>query len=385
MLGAMLLCWSLPGLTADAEETALTLSAPAETQVLDVSRLVGLNDLVEHLSAQEVIFIGETHDNYADHLNQLAIIKRLHARGRPLLIGLECFQQPFQSVLDAYVAGTISEQEMLRQTEYFERWRFDYRLYRPILRFARAQGLPLIALNVPSELTRKVGDQGLAGLSAEERASLPATLDDADPDPAYRARIQAVFEQHPRGPNSDFEHFLAVQRVWDHGMAQRAVEALAAHPRSQLVVLAGNGHIEYGQGIPQPVEQRTKRQSVTILNGSSQAFAPDRADYLLFPPPTTLPPAGLLGVMLDTESDSEPKDPLSGVRIQDFATESGARDAGLKRDDRLVRIGQWPIADYTDVRIAMLDATPGERLPVQVLRPGLIGAPQRLNFEVELH
>ncbi|EIC23519.1 ChaN family lipoprotein [Thiorhodovibrio frisius] len=384
MLGLLLMCFPLfavsaqvpPGVAMDAE-AATAEQAVASTQVLDMTSLVGLEDLIERIADQDAVFIGETHDSYADHLNQLAIIERLHARGKPLAIGMEFFQQPFQSVLDAYVAGDISEQDMLKQTEYFDRWRFDYRLYRPILHFAREHGIALIALNVPKELTEKVGGQGLDALSAEERARLPTQLDASDP--AYRERIKAVFDLHPQGPDSDFERFLAVQLLWDEGMAEQAARYLEMHPGTTLVVLAGSGHIEYGQGIPQRLKRRRPVEMVTILNGTHYAFAPERADYLLFPQPAELPERGLLGVMLDIESDGE------GIGIQGFAAESGARDAGLKEGDRLVRIGERTIEDYADVRIAMIDATPGERLVVEALRPGLIGEPERLMVTVELH
>ena len=61
---------------------------------------------------------------------------------------MEMFQQPFQRYLDEYVAGSIDEQTMLRATEYYRRWRMDFRHYAPILRYAREHGLPVIALNV---------------------------------------------------------------------------------------------------------------------------------------------------------------------------------------------------------------------------------------------
>lgn len=346
------------------------------TQVLDVSSLVDLDTLIARLADIQVIFIGETHDSYADHLNQLAIIERLHALGHPLAIGMECFQQPFQAVLDDYVAGRISEAQMLKETEYFERWRFDYRLYRPILRFAREQGIPLIALNVPRELTTKVGDQGLDALNEAERAQLPRRFDEVDPD--YRARIKAVFDQHPQGPKADFERFLAVQQLWDAGMAERAAQFLAEQPQTTLVVLAGSGHIEFGQGIPRRLEGDQDVSTATILNGAHHAFKPKRADYLLFPPPAQLPERGLLGVLLDTESEGP------GIRIQGFAEDSGAHDAGLKVDDRLVRIGKQLIDSYADVRIALLDGAPGESLAIGVLRPARIGKPRPLEFEVEL-
>ncbi|WPL17606.1 putative iron-regulated protein [Thiorhodovibrio winogradskyi] len=381
-LGTVLLGLNLAWLSAAAEpesasEAAHLSEIATSTQVLDLNSLVGLDDLMGRIAEKDVIFIGESHNSYADHLNQLAIIERLHARGKPLAIGMEFFQQPFQPVLDAYVAGELSEHEMLKQTEYFDRWRYDYRLYRPILRFAREQGIALVALNLPRELTEKVGKQGMDALEPEERARLPAEIDASDP--AYRERLKAVYEQHPQGPDSDFERFLSVQLLWDEGMAEQAARFLDTQPGTTLVVLAGSGHLEYDQGIPMRLKRRKPVETVTILNGTHHAFAPERADYLLFPLPLELPARGLLGVMLDTQAEGE------GVRIEGFSDQSGARDAGVKEDDRLVRIGGRAISDYADVRIAMVDAAPGDQLAVEVLRPGLIGKSERLRMEVRLH
>lgn len=143
------------------------------TRVVDLRSLPDLNAIIPELADRRVVFVGETHDRYSHHLNQLAVIRGLQQRHPDLVIALEFFQQPFQRHLDDYVAGNISEKDMLRLTEYFSRWQFDYRLYRPILRYAREAGLKLLALNIPAELTRKVGREGLEGLDAEERAKLP--------------------------------------------------------------------------------------------------------------------------------------------------------------------------------------------------------------------
>ena len=105
-----------------------------------------------------MVLIGETHDRFDHHLIQLEIIRGLHAIDLRIAIGMEAFQQRFQRHLDDYVAGKLSEPELLRETEYYRHWGFDFRLYQPILSFAREHGLPLVALNPPAELTRKVGD-----------------------------------------------------------------------------------------------------------------------------------------------------------------------------------------------------------------------------------
>lgn len=345
------------------------------TRVLESAHLTDMDALIERLDDKRVIFVGEQHDRYADHLNQAAIIEGLLARGRSVAIGMEMFQQPYQPALDAYVVGEIDEAELLRRTQYFDRWRFDYRLYRPILRLARAHRVPLIALNLESELTRRVGDGGIASLSESERARLPE-IDRSDLD--YRLRLKAVFDRHPPEQRRDFEHFLEVQLLWDEGMAERAARYLAEHPERTLVVISGDGHIEYGQGIPKRLARRLPVPMATLLDGQGRTPDPRVADFFLYPDPVELPPTGKLGILLGQPA------PEGGMVIDGFAEDSGARTAGLQTGDRLVRVGGQPIASYADIRLALLDAAPGTKTEVEVLRPRRFGGDERLRVEVEL-
>ncbi|MCK7575011.1 MAG: ChaN family lipoprotein [Chromatiales bacterium] len=346
------------------------------TRVLESARLTDMNALIARLADKRVIFVGEQHDRYEDHLNQAAIIEGLLAHGRSVAIGLEMFQQPYQPALDAYVAGEIDEAELLRRAQYFDRWRFDYRLYRPILSLARAHGIPLIALNLESELTRRVGDGGIASLSESDRARLPE-IDRSDAD--HRARLEAIFKHHPAEQPRNFEHFLEVQLLWDEGMAERAARYLTEHPDSTLVVIAGSGHIEYGQGIPQRLARRLSVPMTTLLNGQGRTPDPRGADFFLYPDVVELPPTGKLGVMLGQPAAD------GGMPIEGFAEDSGAKTAGLQIGDRLIRVGGQPIASYADIRLVLLDAEPGSRIEVEVVRSRRLGADERLTVDVELH
>ncbi|NEV63601.1 ChaN family lipoprotein [Thiorhodococcus minor] len=367
----------LPGahatLAADSVASAVDGN---RTRVLDATDLTGMDALIRKLMDRRVVFVGEQHDRYEDHLNQLAIIEGLHAGGKSLAIGLEFFQQPFQQDVDDYIEGKIDEADFLRRTQYFDRWRFDYRLYRPILRFAREHGIPVIALNLEAELTRKVGDVGIDGLSEAERARIPAQMDRGDP--AYRDRIEAVFRHHPADYQRNFEHFFEVQLLWDEGMAERAAAYLAESPDRTLVVLSGGGHVEYGQGIPKRLMRRQRVPMAIILNGQGREPDGAVADFFLYPPEVELPPSGLMGVMLSTDEDGE------GIRIDGFAEESGAKAAGLQTGDRIVRIGRHRIAGYADVRIAMIDAQPKDLVSVEVIREHMLGSDEHKTFEVRL-
>jgi S1-C subfamily serine protease len=146
-----------------------------------------------------------------------------------------------------------------------------------------------------------------------------------------------------------------------------------------MIILAGAGHLEYGQGIPQRLLRRVQASSAIVLDGTDRRPDPKLANFLLYPSPEELPPPGLLGVMLDTKSGGE------GIAVRGFPRGSGAKAAGIEVNDRILRIGDEPIRSYSDIRIAMLDRRPGEKVKVEVLRKHMIASDERLTFEVELH
>ena len=62
---------------------------------VDLDTTLSLDKLTSQLAAKRVVFVGETHDRYDHHLNQLEIIKRLHQLDPNLAIGVEYFQRHF--------------------------------------------------------------------------------------------------------------------------------------------------------------------------------------------------------------------------------------------------------------------------------------------------
>lgn len=345
-------------------------SSPA----LNLGALSTLQDILPTLAEKRVVLVGEQHTRYDHHLVQLEIIRGLHQHHPQLAIGLEMFQQPFQGYLDDYVAGTIDEVAMLRATEYHTRWQMDYRMYAPILRYAREHQLPLIALNVPVERSREVGKRGLGGLTPEERAELPADI--APADAAYEQRMREVFDHHPNDNGQDFAHFLDVQLLWDESMAERAAAFLQAHPDHHLVILAGNAHLAYGSAIPDRLTRRIAASRSVILNSWDGPIEPGLADFLLFPAERALPAAGRIGALLEQVQD--------GVLIQSCTATSACADAGLRGGDRILSIDETPIGSIADLRIAMWDKQPGDPIRLGIKRKRWLASEKTISFDITL-
>ena len=364
--------------SAVAVEQTMETAAPSlpveASPVLDLNAFSTMEQIIPALADKRVVFIGEQHTRYDHHLTQLEIIRRLHALHPQLAIGMEMFQQPFQRHLDEYVAGSIDEKAMLRATEYYRRWRIDFRHYAPILHYAREHGLPVIALNVPTELTHNVAHVGLDGLSDADRQQLPADIAPADED--YRERLKEVFDYHPKDEGHDFEHFLEAQLLWDEGMAERAAAYLEEHPDHHLIVIAGNQHLAWGSAIPQRLQRRTEVTAAVILNSWDGRVGPGLADFLLLPEERPLPSAGKLGALLEDDKDQ--------VTIATCFEDSACKEAGMKAGDRITAIDSSPINDTADLHLALWDKQRGDTINIDTVRKRLFLSDKILSYELTL-
>jgi uncharacterized iron-regulated protein len=339
---------------------ALAYVAQHPPVAINQDRKLPFPKLMDALDQNRVVFVGEIHDRYDHHLNQLAILQALHQKTPKLAIGVEWFQQPFQPVVNDFLAGRIDESELLRRTEYFDRWRYDYRMLRPIMEYAKANGLPVIALNAPVELTRKVSEGGLEALTAAERAQLPSRI--SPPDKAYRSRLEKIFARHGED-KSQLENFMLVQRIWDETMAQNITRFLQPNPDWRMVVFSGSGHISYGAGIPQDVAARLPGiRQVTLASSDPGDVQPGVVDYFILTHPASLPATGKLGVWLKTAAE--------GVQIGEMTQDSAAQKAGLQTGDRLASLNGTGIRSLADLMLMLGQHKPGEKVSMTVQREG---------------
>ena len=226
--------------------------------VLFISITKAQENLENLLNNHQVIFLPEEHTSREDHQFQLRIIRLLNSKNHKFIIAMEMFQQPFQDALDLYVSCQISEEEMLKRTDYRRRWSFDPSLYRDIWNFAKEKGIRIVAINVSSELLQKVREKGLERVRDE---SLPYPV--IPQTEKERKELREVLKNHPK---VDKKRFFDVQNAWDNGMALAIARLLDKYPDHKIVVLVGRGHAkDYESGIPRRLGILKPEVSMTIL------------------------------------------------------------------------------------------------------------------------
>jgi len=340
----------------------------------DLSDLRQIDELTGKLTEKRALFIGEIHDRQEHHQNQLRLIQNLYQRYPYIAIGVEYFQQPFQSHLNDYIAGYIDEREMLVRTEYFKRWNIDYRMLQPILRFAREKHIPVLALNISDEIHHKVFSEGLKSLSPQDREHIPDDIQPIGKD--YKDRLKAIFDTHPEG--NTFETFVEGQQLWDETMADVAANYLKDHPQTLLVVLAGLGHMMYGDGIPKALDRRLGgKYSTVAINGKQLGDYPGIADFILASSGgTALPDAGKLGISVDDSS----KD----VIITQLGSRGAAKASGINVGDRILALDGIKIANFPEIKAIMFDKRPGDVVRVTLHREHLLAENEELQLDVTL-
>jgi uncharacterized iron-regulated protein len=241
---------------------------------------ISLEQAAGEFPSPGIVYVGEFHDNAAHHAGQLAVIQSLDKRKRPIAVGLEMFQHIEQSILDAWVAKALSEEEMRRA--FARNWSQDWHLYRDIFLYCRDRSIPMVGLNVPRSITRKVAQNGFESLTPEEIGKLPPIVCRVDQE--YEEFLRRVLGSH--GSESDFRRFCEAQLVWDTAMAIYALEYLKSHPERTVVVLCGMIHAWKKAAPEQATRENAEVEQAVVQPAVKGRWTPgsvskEDADYLI--------------------------------------------------------------------------------------------------------
>lgn len=264
---------------------AVAVQAQAHTIITRMSdkQSISLAELAAAARNSDLILIGEAHDQKYHHDLQIDLLRSLLAGKKRLSIGLEMMQADHQKQLDQWVAGKLTEPRM---QAVFERNWTDWELYRDIFIFARDNRIPMVALNVPIHIVRKVSQFGFSSLTPQERGGVPAgtSCDLKNPQIIFLRTIFKAVETH--GVNGKmFSNFCEAQTVRNSGMAINMTRYARKNPGGTMVVLTGIWHaVKYG--IPDQLQHLGSELSYTVIlpetpQMDKTSASTSEADYLV--------------------------------------------------------------------------------------------------------
>ena len=261
-------------------------------------------ELAARLKDVRLLFVGENHTSIEFHAAQRRVIEELQRAGRRVLIGLEMYPYTEQAWLDRWSSGELAEQAFLNESRWYKNWGYHWLYYRDIFLFARDTKIRMFGLNIPRQVVSAVNRKGLANLSPEEKAYLPARIDTTDEQ--HRKLFRAYFggddTLHGGGmPADQWQRLFEAQCTWDAAMGWNAVKALETYGDKDaiMVVLIGTGHAAYGLGaerqarlgfagktaslIPIPVKDEQGRAPVVRASYADFLWGVAREEHAQFP------------------------------------------------------------------------------------------------------
>lgn len=252
--------------------------------------------MLADVAKADVIFVGEQHDDPNTHRLETAILDGLLRRSVSPVVSLEMFERDVQVNVNEYLAGKISEEEMLKGSRPWPRYATDYR---GLVERARAKGWPVIAANVPrrlASLVAKTGKDAIGQLSPQDRTYVAADLQ--CPRDNYFDRFAGTMSGHPAGDmtpeqqSAMTERYYWSQCVKDETMAESIAAAAAARTSPGPVVhYNGAFHSDFGLGTAERVRRRMIGKRTTVISmlpvKDLDAVTPEgedlqRADYLVY-------------------------------------------------------------------------------------------------------
>ena len=250
--------------------------------------------LLNRLAQADVIFVGEQHDDAAGHTWERRLLQGLHARaGGRLTLAMEMWERDVQPTLDDYLGGRVDEAAFLKTSRPWSNYRTDYA---PLVEYAKANHIPVVASNAPQAIVSQVGRTGLDALKDAPAGQVAALIQ--APHDAYWERFRDVMTTmggvHGGTAMDDatVARFYDAQVVRDETMAESVVRVRDAHPGALVLHLNGQFHSDFGGGIPPRVLWRRPRTRVCVVSlvpvtarpSSLPAADHDRADFVIYVP-----------------------------------------------------------------------------------------------------
>ena len=205
-----------------------------------------LDAMLDEAVAYDVVFVGEIHDDPTAHAVELAVLDGLARRAgtREVVLAVEMFEADVQTALDEYLAGLISERDFLDAARPWQ----NYADYRPLVEYAKANGLRVVASNAPVRYVRAVArGTDLSGRTLTALPPLPVAPASAAMTAAFGEAMGGMGAHG--GPSLD--GMVAAQNLRDASMAWQTAQVLLGASRALVVHVNGAFHTAGGRGIPE--------------------------------------------------------------------------------------------------------------------------------------
>jgi len=231
-------------------------------------KTISLEKMAKELKKYDVVFFGEYHDDATLHSLQARLLPLMRKAGKRLIVSFEMFERDVQADLDAYLAGSITEDQFLERSRPWSNYGSDYR---PLLEYAKAHKLKAIAANIPRRLAGNVARNGIASLtelSNDDRVLM--ALEVSAPEGEYKQKFMATMQANGMhaSPNDQdlYDRLYYAQCMKDDTMAESMAQYLERYPKHRIIHFNGDFHSREYLGTVERLKSRVPKAKIAVIS-----------------------------------------------------------------------------------------------------------------------
>ena len=240
---------------------------------------VGINDIIEDMKNNDVLFYGEEHNDSVTHYLENKIFESLFQKYQSnMALSMEMFERDVQPIMNEYLTSEIREKNFKKDARAWS----NYRDYRPMVEFCKTNKLDVVCANAAgrySNLAGRKGQKALMALPLESKKFFaPLPYDTASGK--YYNKLMGLSHD----PNDTAKkaapvmgmggfNLVMAQSLWDATMAYSISEYLKLHKGKKVFQVNGRFHSDEGFAIATQLKKYNPKVKLLIISsGSDEAF-----------------------------------------------------------------------------------------------------------------
>jgi uncharacterized iron-regulated protein len=246
-----------------------------------LAKEITINDIVDDMENNDVLFYGEEHNDSITHYLENKIFETLFQKySNAMTLSMEMFERDVQPIMNEYLTSDIRERNFKKDARAWS----NYRDYRPMVEFCKTNKLDVICANAAgrySNLAGRKGQTALMNLPLESKKFFaPLPYDTASGKyyeklmdlSGHGSTIDTAKKAPPVIGMGNFS-LIAAQSLWDATMAYSISEYLKLHKTKKVFQVNGRFHSdEHFAVVAQLKKYSPKTKVLVISSGSDEAF-----------------------------------------------------------------------------------------------------------------
>ncbi len=232
---------------------------------------ITVTEMAELSQKYNVIFFGEFHDDSVTHNIQNEYTFQMYKQNKNTAISMEMFERDVQSIINDYLAGTITEKEFLNKSR---PWADYANFYKPMVQLAKDNNASVIAANIPRKYAAMFASGGMTAISKLPDSVKPfisrsMLIEDGKYMDKFFETMAGKNQKHDTlsaNKENTFYLYFGAQLIKDETMAESIADFIKQNKNTKVIHFNGDFHSNSYLGTAEKLRERIKDINLAVIS-----------------------------------------------------------------------------------------------------------------------